>query len=172
MSSQPQSYVVANVFFLVSLARFAQSLRPPRPPANVFGLYYKQYLKQVGRPDSKLVANDRVREASKIWATFSTEQKQVRSFRSPFFHSTLIPTRVCAYLQPYYEEYRALREDYEKKREEYYKNVDPKLLRDMNKARAAKGKPRYHGPRRNPEDRKPLNRFIKFVFLFFSFLIG
>jgi len=59
------------------------------------------------------------------------------------------------------------REEYLKKRDEYFKHVDPAVLRELNKRNAVKGKGKIVRPRTDSYVRVPLNGYMRLI----SFLL-
>jgi hypothetical protein len=65
--------------------------------------------------------------------------------------------------QPFIEASAADRIEYLKKRDEYFKHVNPAILREINKRRVAKGGRRIIRPRTHSEAQPPLNGFMRSI---------
>ncbi|KAI9451855.1 hypothetical protein F5148DRAFT_1238163 [Russula earlei] len=108
---------------------------PPKGPANVFGLWLHEWTRTQPKIDSRNAAQNHVKKGAEIWGTVSEYDKQ-----------------------RYREKYDYLHAEYKRRLEEWREQVDPAVLRELNRRRRAKGQPRIRGPATG----RPLTAFIRF----------
>lgn len=87
--------------------------KPPKRPPNAFAVFYGRYISKLiasKEPDSKINVLETTPQAVAVWKEMSADEKKV-----------------------YQDESAELRAAYEKKRDEYFKDVDPAVLRAINK---------------------------------------
>lgn len=112
---------------------------PPPPPATAYSRFLKEWYSK--RPKSSPTEiGTQSKDVAAEWHALSESEKQ-----------------------PYIEDYRAERVVYVKERQEWFDNIDPVTLKELNKARTHKGKKQIRNPNRFPGDRKPLTPFFLFA---------
>ncbi|KAI5117606.1 hypothetical protein M0805_006719 [Coniferiporia weirii] len=117
----------------------SQDMPPPKPGGPYF-VFFRKYFADVdlsNASDKRTAIVQASKDAAAVWQGLSESEKQV-----------------------YRDEYVAARAVYEKKREEYFKTVDPAVLKEINRRRAARGKPKIKTPTTN---RKPLTSFFLYL---------
>ncbi|KAL4080094.1 hypothetical protein V8B97DRAFT_2002566 [Scleroderma yunnanense] len=94
---------------------------PPKRPSTPFVLFFIKHTKDAAtngiRKDEPVTVL--AKRAGEAWAAMTIAEKQ-----------------------PYFDEHETLKTQYEKAREQYFDNVDPEVLKAINKQRKARGLPR------------------------------
>ncbi|KAL5521171.1 hypothetical protein ACEPAG_9093 [Sanghuangporus baumii] len=94
--------------------------KPPKRPAASYGVFISDQLKSEQVPEGttsiQYIAN-KSREVGASWRALSEQEKQ-----------------------PYIERAAAAAADYKRRLEEYIKNTDPKIIKEINRRRSEKGK--------------------------------
>ncbi|KIM55341.1 hypothetical protein SCLCIDRAFT_1221169 [Scleroderma citrinum Foug A] len=112
---------------------------PPKRPNSPYVIFFMKSTKDAFRKGLQKEGGVVVfaKRAGEAWAAMSTAEKQ-----------------------PYYDEFEVLKEQYLKAREQYFKNVDPKVLSAINKKRKERGLSRIRDPNREPQLPSPYLRFV------------
>ncbi|KIL64950.1 hypothetical protein M378DRAFT_198176 [Amanita muscaria Koide BX008] len=113
---------------------------PPPPPATAYSRFLKDWYSKRPKSSSPTEIGTQSKDVAAEWHALSESERQ-----------------------PYIEDYRAEREVYVKERQEWFDNIDPVTLKELNKARTHKGKKQIRNPNRFPSDRKPLTPFFLFA---------
>ncbi|KAL4063452.1 hypothetical protein J3A83DRAFT_4379488 [Scleroderma citrinum] len=113
---------------------------PPKRPSTPFVLFFIKHTKDAAtngiRKDEPVTVL--AKRAGEAWAAMTIAEKQ-----------------------PYFDEHETLKTQYEKAREQYFDNVDPEVLKAINKQRKARGLPRVRGPTKPTHLLSPYMRFMK-----------
>jgi len=109
--------------------------RPPKAPATPFTLWFSDWYREQPKIESLETAQGTIKKGAQIWHTVSEYEKQ-----------------------QYREKYESLRADYNKRREEWRAQVDPRIFREINRRRAAKGLPRIRGLKSG----RPMTGFFRY----------
>ncbi|KAJ8519724.1 hypothetical protein ONZ45_g3380 [Pleurotus djamor] len=116
-----------------------KSMAPPLGYRGPYLAFHVERMKTMEKPSSLDALREFSRESGAAWRAMSEEERQ-----------------------PWYDLAAANKEAYFKKREEYFKNYDPAVLRALNKKRRSKGVYSYRI--RTPiEDRKPPSSFFRYL---------
>ncbi|EJD08504.1 uncharacterized protein FOMMEDRAFT_144356 [Fomitiporia mediterranea MF3/22] len=112
--------------------------KPPKGHGNPYTFFFRKFFagaqRNEGEPGKEFVARIG-REAGPIWTAFSEQEKQ-----------------------PFVDEFNAAKVEYAKKRDEYYKNTSPTIIKELNKRRRRMGKRAIHVKR--PDH--PITSFFAF----------
>ncbi|KAG6833132.1 hypothetical protein H0H87_010846 [Tephrocybe sp. NHM501043] len=126
---------------------------PPRGPTSYIYFFTKVFSAE--HVINKDTFGDVSRAAGAAWKALSESEKQAS--RGSTFNSG-VP--YITYLQKYRDISSDLRAQAHKKRQEYTNSLDSKIIKEMNRRRALRGKPKVHkihGP-----NGRPLNGYIRF----------
>ncbi|KAH9991976.1 hypothetical protein BJV74DRAFT_835494 [Russula compacta] len=96
---------------------------PPKSPGSIYTLWFAEWYRSQPKIEGPQAAQNRIREAAKVWHTISESDKQ-----------------------RYREKLYDLRAEYHRRLEEWRKQVDPGVLRELNLRRVASGRRRIRGP--------------------------
>ncbi|KAL4266328.1 HMG box domain-containing protein [Pleurotus pulmonarius] len=121
--------------------RVTLAMAPPRGYPGAFILFHKQRVME-GRSPSKSMdeAKQSARDSGNAWRALSEAEKE-----------------------PFLKQAQVLREEYRKKREEYFENNDPKILKAINKKRVAKGHNKLRNHRPAGQEPRPLSAYFRFM---------
>ncbi|KAI0300097.1 hypothetical protein B0F90DRAFT_1724834 [Multifurca ochricompacta] len=97
--------------------------RPPKPPGTPYTLWFSDWSRSQPKPETLEAAQNNIKQGAQIWWTISEFDKQ-----------------------RYREKYDGLRADYNRRIQEWREQVDPVILRELNRRRVAKGLSRIRGP--------------------------
>ena len=132
---------------------------PPKRPNSPYVIFFMKSTKDAFRKGLQKEGGVVVfaKRAGEAWAAMSTAEKQVitRIQATTLGYSSYLIT------QPYYDEFEVLKEQYLKAREQYFKNVDPKVLSAINKKRKERGLSRIRDPNREPQLPSPYLRWVE-----------
>jgi hypothetical protein len=120
-------------------------MKPPRIPAGSFFRFSREWFSNRPKSKSILEQAELAKECGVAWQSLSEDEKQ-----------------------PYRETARIEREAYSKERRQWLENVDPLVLKGLNKLQAAKGKPRIKPLKKQNDNGRPLNPFLQFTIDFRS----
>lgn len=118
----------------------SKDMMPPKQPPMPYIIFFSEYNAKLPKVSSMEAMAPRSRDCGVAWNNLPDAEKQT-----------------------YHEKYNALREDYLKERAEWFKRVDPKVLRELNKRYHAKGKRRMHKPKDPAAPKRPLTSFMYFI---------
>ncbi|KAG9220018.1 hypothetical protein CCMSSC00406_0006931 [Pleurotus cornucopiae] len=125
----------------VKAPRVTLAMAPPRGYSGAFILFHKHRVLQAGAPSTSLdQAKQSARDSGAAWHALSEAEKE-----------------------PFLKQAEVLKEEYKKKRAEYFENNDPKILRALNKKRVAKGHKRLRNHRPASQEPKPISSYFRFM---------
>ncbi|KAH8996226.1 hypothetical protein EDB92DRAFT_2112552 [Lactarius akahatsu] len=110
--------------------------RPPKRPGAAFSLWLSDWIRTQPKADGILASQNYVRQAAQIWHTVSEDDKK-----------------------RYKEKFENLMVEHNRRMEEWRKEIDPAVLRELNRRRARKGLPRIRGPSNN----RPMSSFFRYL---------
>ncbi|KAG6336221.1 hypothetical protein ID866_2872 [Astraeus odoratus] len=121
---------------------------PPKRPASPYLIFYAKYRDELTKKhgnDVEKIGNavTLAKRAGEAWTSMAQEDKQ-----------------------SYYNEYEVMKTQYEKNREKYFNEVDPNVLKEINKNRKSRGMSKLRNP--NQTATKPLTPFMRFAVWFRS----
>ncbi|KAI6103156.1 high mobility group box domain-containing protein [Pisolithus croceorrhizus] len=117
---------------------------PPKRPTPPYFLFLAKFRKDIDSDGSLNESSvvEITKRGGEVWASLTQAEKQ-----------------------RYYDEYEVLRSQHIKAREKYFNELDPSVLKAINKQRKARGKPRIRGLPRQPA---PLTPYMRFAVAFRS----
>ncbi|KAI6032663.1 hypothetical protein F5J12DRAFT_180517 [Pisolithus orientalis] len=109
----------------------------PSPPYFIFlSKFRKDTLSKGSLSESETNVVEMTKRGGEAWASLTQAEKQ-----------------------PYFDEYEVLKAQHAKAREKYFNELDPNVLRAINKQRKARGKPKLRGLPKQPALLTPYMRF-------------
>ncbi|KAH9026832.1 hypothetical protein EDB85DRAFT_2291757 [Lactarius pseudohatsudake] len=110
--------------------------RPPKRAGGPFTLWFSEWIRTQPKSDSLLASQNLVRQAAQTWHTVSEDDKK-----------------------RYKEKSESLIIEHNRRMEEWRKEIDPAVLRELNRRRAVKGRRRIRGP----SHPRPLSGFFRYL---------
>ncbi|KAH9003312.1 hypothetical protein EDB86DRAFT_2891417 [Lactarius hatsudake] len=110
--------------------------RPPKRPGTAYTLWSSEWIRTQPKSDSLLASQNYIRQAAQTWHTVSEDDKK-----------------------RYEEKSEGLMIEHKRRMEEWRKEIDPAVLRELNRRRALKGQRRIRGPPHN----RPLSSFFRYL---------
>ncbi|TFK47323.1 hypothetical protein OE88DRAFT_1666041 [Heliocybe sulcata] len=120
-AAAPKKKKVAKKPKVVKPPRLTKEDLPPKGPGTPYIYFYKKYMAGVQRPLTMEAVNEHAKAAGATWKAMTEQEKQ-----------------------PFHEEYRVAAEQQSKALAEWKENVDPAIVRRINKHRTKLGKPKVH----------------------------
>ncbi|KAF8728465.1 hypothetical protein AX14_006618 [Amanita brunnescens Koide BX004] len=116
-----------------------EDMKPPKTPGTPYALYMKDFFEKSPKPSNRDETHALFKQCGVEWKALADAEKE-----------------------RYRETYRRNREEFNEKKEEWFKNTDPEMLKAINAARKKSGKPRLV-PNDKPKSSKPLVPFFQCV---------
>lgn len=134
---------------------------PPKRPNSPYVIFFVKHTKDAFRnglqKEGGVIAL--AKRAGEAWTAMSTAEKQVITR----MQATTLGCSLYLITQPYYDESEVLKEQYLKAREQYFTNVDPKVLSAINKKRKERGLSRIRDPNKEPQLPTPYLRLVEWT---------
>jgi len=108
--------------------------KPPKSPSSPYTLWMSEWFLSQPKVDGLSAAQSLIKQGAEVWRTVSEDEKQ-----------------------RYREKWNDLRVEYLKRVEEWREQVDPAVLRELNRRRKAKSQGRIRG------DNRPLPGYFRYI---------
>jgi len=109
---------------------------PPKPPGSAYILWLTEWRREQPKIENLEHAKSLTKEGAQTWHTVSDYEKQ-----------------------RYREKYDVLQAEYKRRMEDWREQVDPRILKELNRRRVAKGRTRI----RAPATGRPLSGFFRYL---------
>ncbi|TFK69985.1 hypothetical protein BDN72DRAFT_878061 [Pluteus cervinus] len=116
------------------------NMLPPKKAISPYFRFYQSYLSGLPKPTSVEEVRVLASQCAQAWRALSESEKQ-----------------------PYVDAFAVDRIEHDKKRMEWFNNVDPAVLRAINKRKVAKGNRKIIKPRNPDAPKRPMTSFFLFA---------